>query len=327
MKDIILIITYFGKLPNYFQLWLKSVQYNPTVNFLLVTDDKTKYEYPKNIKVIYSTFEDIQKRIKNIFDFKVEIQKPYKLCDYRPFYNIIFSEEVKRYNYWGFCDIDIIFGSIRKFVTEEVLEKYDKIYTRGHLTILKNSPRVNKIIKSNTLICDGYDYVEALSSKRSCYFDEWRGISKIFEIKNIAQYDEIDFADLAISQYNFHMLSIENLKEKNEIFEWEKGHLYYITEDNKKEEIIYAHFQKRIMEMNISNMKTDHFLIIPNEFIDYRNIDMNFIYNTTRINDYRNKKVKEFYRRYNKIKIKGYKDAMIRKFFRLIKKIKHKKDR
>ena len=46
---------------------------------------------------------------------------------------------VKKYDFWGYCDLDLIFGDIRKFVNEEVLNTYEKIYNRGHLTLFKNS--------------------------------------------------------------------------------------------------------------------------------------------------------------------------------------------
>ena len=42
MKKITIIICYFGKLPNYYKIWEYSAINNPTINFLLVTDQKIK---------------------------------------------------------------------------------------------------------------------------------------------------------------------------------------------------------------------------------------------------------------------------------------------
>ena len=39
MKKLILITCYFGSLPSYFDFYMKSVEQNSTVDFLLVTDD------------------------------------------------------------------------------------------------------------------------------------------------------------------------------------------------------------------------------------------------------------------------------------------------
>ena len=59
-KKICLIILYFGKLPNYFDLWLNSCKYNSSIDFLIFTDDRTEYDYPKNVRVIYTSFEKIK---------------------------------------------------------------------------------------------------------------------------------------------------------------------------------------------------------------------------------------------------------------------------
>lgn len=196
MKKIILIIIYFGKLPNYFELWLKSVEKNQTVDFLLITDDQRNYQYPNNVTVIYKTFKEIQKSIKEKIAQNARIKEPYKLCDYRPLYKVLFEEEIKNYDFYGWCDLDIIFGDIRKFITNEIVEKYYKIYTRGHLTLFKNCEENNKLIKCEKKSSNYYTYKEAISTNYACHFDEWGGISRIYEENNIEQYNNIDFADI-----------------------------------------------------------------------------------------------------------------------------------
>ena len=60
MKKIAYVILYFGKFNDFFPLWLKSCKENPTIDFLIFTDDRTNYNYPKNVKVNYFTFEQIK---------------------------------------------------------------------------------------------------------------------------------------------------------------------------------------------------------------------------------------------------------------------------
>lgn len=38
MKRILIILVWFGRLKNYNDFWLKSIEKNPSVDFLLVTD-------------------------------------------------------------------------------------------------------------------------------------------------------------------------------------------------------------------------------------------------------------------------------------------------
>lgn len=269
MKSIILINCYFGKLPEYFDLWLKSVKANPTVDFLIVTDDKRKFEYPKNVKVKYTTFEKLCSEIKSNFDFEICLNKPYKLCEYKPFYNLFFQEIVKKYDFWGYCDLDLIFGDIRKFVNEEVLNTYEKIYNRGHLTLFKNSLKINKVISCEKKFKNFYNYREAFSTNYVCHFDEGAGITKLFQKNNILSYDEPDYADINMKYNNFNLLFRKDISPNNPgIFLWKDGKLYFCFNE-KKVEIIYAHFQKRRMLNNLSNINDESFLIIPNSFIDY----------------------------------------------------------
>lgn len=171
LKKIAFIIPYFGKFKNYFPLFLVSCKNNPSIDWIVFTDDKSKYPYPKNVTVIYTTFEIIKARIQKHFDFQVCLDKPYKLCDYRPAYGEIFSDELKGYDFWGYCDIDLILGNIRKFLAENVLENYEKVFTRGHLSLYKNEPKVNAFYRTaNESLLR-----KVLTSDQPFAFDEWGG--------------------------------------------------------------------------------------------------------------------------------------------------------
>lgn len=66
---------------------------------------------------------------------------------------------------------------------------------------------------------------------------------------------------------------LEKNSVSNVIFEYNAGHLYrhYLANGTlKKEETMYAHFQKHIMKVEL--YKLNHFLVIPNAFIDYEDI-------------------------------------------------------
>jgi len=324
MSKILLIVLYFGKLPTYFPLWLKSVKMNSTIDFLLVTDDNTKYNYPENVKVVYKNFSEIKNKIQSIFEFKTKLNTPYKLCDYKPFYNLIFEEEVKDYDFWGFCDIDLIFGNIRKFITDKILNNYDKIYTRGHMTILRNSSKINNILKSENNNYECYNYKEALATNYVCHFDEWGGISKICETEEICQYDKIDFADVYVNAFDFKILFIESINNKTGIFKWDNGDLYFITKDGVEQDFIYAHFQKRNMEMHIHSNEYDKFIIVPNKFIDYCKIDINFVNENSNYN----KACENYYKKRINVIINNIKNGAIgQRIYRLKKKIKKGRDK
>ena len=143
MKKIAFVIPYIGKLPTYFPFWLKTCANNPTVDFLLFTDDVTKYDYPSNVKVKICSFDELKERFQKLFDFQIALNSPYKFCDFKPVYGEAFAEELDGYDFWGHCDIDLFWGDIRNFLTEEVLNKYEYVYTHGHCCLYRNRPDVN----------------------------------------------------------------------------------------------------------------------------------------------------------------------------------------
>lgn len=168
MKKICYVIPYFGNLPNSFELWLLSCECNKSIDWLLITDDTTNYEFPSNVTVKYMTFEEIVNRIKKFYDFEIVIDRPWKLCEYKEAYGEIFEEELKGYEFWGHCDMDLIWGDIRKFVTDEILDKYEKIGFQGHSTLYKNEKEVNSRYK--TIIDGKMNYIDAFSSRERILF-------------------------------------------------------------------------------------------------------------------------------------------------------------
>ena len=117
MKNrIILILPYFGKLPNFFPFWLQSCVNNKDIDFLIITDNENlEVSSYKNIFKVTMTFDDCRAIIEEKLKRRVLLERPYKLCDYRPLYGKIFEDYIEGYEFWGFCDCDMIFGDISKF--------------------------------------------------------------------------------------------------------------------------------------------------------------------------------------------------------------------
>ena len=130
-KTIALITCYIGKLPWYFDYFVHSCRYNPSVDFYVITDDLTHSGgLPKNVRIIYRTLNGISQLASHQLGFEVRIKYGYKFCDFKPAYGLIFSDLLKGYDYWGHCDIDVIFGNIRSFMTDNLLEEHDLISVR-----------------------------------------------------------------------------------------------------------------------------------------------------------------------------------------------------
>ncbi|MEO6979678.1 MAG: DUF6625 family protein [Mucilaginibacter sp.] len=172
LKSIALVTCYFGKFPWYFDFFVHSCKFNPSVDFFVITDDKTYLKpTPENVKLIYKTLHDISRLATQKLEFKVNIGYPYKLCDFKPAYGVLFSEILEGYDFWGYGDIDVIFGNIRSFMTDELMAKYDLISVRpdwipGCFILLRN------IDKMTSLFTNSKDYKKVFTSDRHYCFDE-----------------------------------------------------------------------------------------------------------------------------------------------------------
>lgn len=171
-KSIAIIICYLGKLPWYFDHFAHSCKYNPTVDFIIVTDDTT-YSEPVsfNVKFVYKSLAEINACATEKLGLPVQIINGYKLCDFKPTYGIIFSELLQGYDFWGQCDIDVIFGDLRYFLDERMLNDFDFInvrhdYTAGCFYLFRNNPFMNNFFRRSK------DYQKVLSSSEHFCFDE-----------------------------------------------------------------------------------------------------------------------------------------------------------
>ncbi len=244
MKKYALISTYFGKFPIHFNLWLKSAAANKDIDFLIIGDcDTDNLElFPDNVSFISMTFEELKSRIQSKFDFDIVLDKPYKLCDYKPAYGYIFEEYIADYDYWGHIDIDTILGNLNKFMPEN---EYQKIYKFGHLCLYRNTYENNRRFMEPA----GQNYKNVFSTSFITVFDELPGMNKKFDLLGIEQYSSNDFADIARRRLNFTLNSeICRKNYKYQIFYYENGRIlraYYDGGKINTDEFNYIHFSHR----------------------------------------------------------------------------------
>lgn len=273
MKSIAYVLPYFGKFPKGFDFWLLSCAVNPTIDFLIFTNDKTPYKYTSNVHVIYCELKDIKDKAQRLYDFKICLERPYKLCDFKPAYGEIFSDELKDYDFWGHCDLDMVWGNIRKFITEDILEEYDKIGNQGHSTLYRNTPEVNA--RYRTCFEGEVSFREVFSSNESFAFDE-PTMEMIYQNLGIDYYRKVNFVHLKKYDYGFFMDLLpqeDDYKNENQIFEWNEGRLFrfYLEKNGEivKEEYMYLHYWCRPTTFKFSDLQCNsRCLIYPDVTTD-----------------------------------------------------------
>lgn len=328
MKSILYIIPYFGKLRTDLPLWLESCKLNPTVNWLLVTDDKDNdnlKKVPDNVKVEIISFEQLRKRVQQLFDFTISLEAPYKLCDYRPAFGEIFEKEIKGYDFWGHCDMDLIFGNVRKFLTEDVLQQYDRIGRWGHSILYRNTPTNNRRYRCK--IDNVEDYKEVFSSPKNFFFDE-TGMLKIYNSIKVPTYCGLKIADLHPSYWRLEVFSDDQQIRKgnqHRIFYWYNGHLvsYSVINDTiVTDEFMYIHFLRRPMKLVNCDGQINNLLIVPNTITNVASFSLNKKYivaaSRNRMDKYWISLIKRKWRNATPKKVYVYFSGRMRGFYRKI---------
>lgn len=253
MKKIVLVICWLGPLPDIFPLWCRSCAANPTVDWLLFTDQEPA-QVPPNIHVCRTDLEALGALARKQLNFpELSLEKAYKLCDYKAMYGTIFSEYLAGYDFWGCCDMDMIFGDLRAFFSGERLERYDKLLTCGHLSLYRNTPEVNA---RYLLPGAKHSAEEVMRSPRNYGFDEWHGIFRIYKENGFPMCEEVPYAAISFDHRRFSLQRRSSPKYvppapdfKHQVFYWEEGKVYraYIGAEGevRRDEFLYIHLMKR----------------------------------------------------------------------------------
>lgn len=251
-NDICIIGVYYGRFNNYFPLWLKSCQANPTIDFMIVTDIQYNQEIPSNVRFLDLSINEVQHLAITKIGVDIPSLPPKKLCDLKPMYGLIFEDYLQQYDYWGECDFDLIWGDIRYFANKYEYRKYDKFLPLGHLSLYRNTPETNRYFMLEGDQMGGY--VSVLQTSENMIFDEVMGINRIYQFNNKTSFFHWIFADIT-RLHKRYMLSAGLTPEgvlqcnyKSQIFYWSDGKVYrdYYQEGIRyTEEFMYIHFSGR----------------------------------------------------------------------------------
>src|ERR1700689_4414534 len=151
MKKIVMLVTWFGPWPKWFSLYLESCRWNPTINYIMISDAPVPDGIPDNVKFIKYEFKDYRKFFADRIGVVPKWDTAFKLCDIRPILGYLHEDLVEGYDYWGYGDVDVIFGDIRRFFGEKELT-YDVISTHehiisGHFALIRNTQKMNGLFR------------------------------------------------------------------------------------------------------------------------------------------------------------------------------------
>ncbi|MNZ99499.1 hypothetical protein D3C78_1188280 [compost metagenome] len=129
--------------------FLESCRYNPDIDWLFFSDCGAPDNLPGNVVIQPMTFAGYCQLVSERLGISFSPQSAYKLCDIKPALGYIHADCLEGFDFWGFSDIDLVYGNLRGYFTAERLARFDLLSTHdrrisGHLCLMRNTPRMRE---------------------------------------------------------------------------------------------------------------------------------------------------------------------------------------
>jgi hypothetical protein len=150
--QLIILIPYFGRWPEWINLFVESCKRNPGVHWRLYTDCGEPENLAENVDYVHLAFNDYKALARERLGVEFDPPEPYKLCDLKPCLGHMHERDIADYRFFGYGDIDVIYGDIRRFYTDELLERCNVLSTHpervsGHLAVFRNTWAIRRAYK------------------------------------------------------------------------------------------------------------------------------------------------------------------------------------
>lgn len=242
MKKIAFVVVYFGRFPLWFPAFLKSCEPLQDIDFFFFSDCEHPTWLPDNVKFVNFQKEEFNLLVGQKTGVNFELKSYYKLCDFKPMWGHFFEYYLAEYDFWGHCDVDLIWGDLRKFVNPILADGYDVIKGQpnrvsGHCAIFKNTRSINRAYQKS-------DALQLLLEKDEYIcFDEYH-MDKYWTKQKGAR---ISSAQLPFNFYArkkaFNRRDGSILPSVNQFF-WVKGELAELRADGShRNDMAYLHFR------------------------------------------------------------------------------------
>lgn len=297
MRTVIL-QPYFGKFPEWMDLFLFSCSKNKNVDFVFFTDCKPtsiQRSY-SNIKFRDISFKEYCKLVSDRLDIDFKPENTYKLCDLKPFLGIVHYDIISLYDCWGYCDIDLVFGDLTMLLDK--MGEFDFISTHtdrssGHFTLMKTKSKFTKacfkirnwrkkLIMQKNKCLDENDLtivVEMFMFYRDRFYDRFIKRSKFTLLKKVfcksTDFIHSLIRNKKVSFEEYYTTPVPNNSSKY-IFDTQSGKVF---DTIKNRELPYLHFLffKKTQYLDIKDYWKNGFYHLQQgeSFLNYKFIEIN----------------------------------------------------
>ncbi|HKE87256.1 MAG TPA: DUF6625 family protein [Vicinamibacterales bacterium] len=166
-------VAFFGRAPLWLPAFLVSCRANRDVRWMIYTDVEPATRMPPNVDWKYMNVGELSSRASDVLGTNVEIRSSYtkKISDLKLSFGLVFADDLRPFDFWAHSDLDIVWGDVRQFVTDDILASYDIVSSRpgrtsGHFNLYRNTPAINRTFE---LIPD---YAQAMANPEYLHLDE-----------------------------------------------------------------------------------------------------------------------------------------------------------
>jgi hypothetical protein len=238
-----LLLPFYGPLPPWFPLFLRSVERNPSVDLFLITNEELRTRVPSNVHVVRMSMSDIEDRVRRTLSPEFRLPFAYKLCDLKPYYGIVFDRLIEDYAFWGYCDIDLVFGRLTPLLSADRLAGTDVFSADagpfvGTLALYRNHPEVNAI---GTRIPD---FVRQLNTAEYLSLDE-KQMTALLEATPSLRWDRprrLAESQLSLSDLGRMVGRTTGVEGDPDEFFSSRGRTFVRASGHEAQEVLYLHF-------------------------------------------------------------------------------------
>jgi hypothetical protein len=146
---VAIVNTFFGSPPPWLPAFFRSCQTNADVQWLIYADFDAPA--PPNVSIRRTDLREFNARASAVLGTTITIDpaRVRKICDFKPLYGLMFADDLREFDWWAYSDLDVIWGDVRRFVTDDLLNTQIVVSPRqrklgGHGTFWRNTEANNR---------------------------------------------------------------------------------------------------------------------------------------------------------------------------------------
>jgi hypothetical protein len=241
-NKIVLMQLWLGKIPDYFWFHYETTK-NLNIDFLIFTDSELVIDSP-NYKVIPITKNEVEEKVSLMLNHEYKIINPQKISDLKSCLGELFEDYLTEYDFFGFYDIDTLFGDFQKWVIPHT-ENYDVIS-------FADKVHHNRISGPFVIIKNTYE-------NRRLYRKSIDRFIEILDFDYVTAFDEHEMSQILIENCNvkliYDSINCETHNGGKNTYDayWTGGKVYI----NNEEKILYHFYRKNKTKLDkVGNLIT-----------------------------------------------------------------------